>query len=72
MTKIAPVLAVIALGCTPAKPPRWEEGGAPLAIPAARWDRPGEDSIEIRTNGQVLEDGDLIYALDRVDRKSVV
>ncbi|HVR20732.1 MAG TPA: hypothetical protein VMS65_13575 [Polyangiaceae bacterium] len=68
MTKITPVLAVIALGCTPAKPPRWEEGGTPLVTPAARWDRPDEDSIEIRANGQVLEDGDLIYVIDRVGR----
>jgi hypothetical protein len=68
VTKIAPVVALIALGCTPSKPPNWEEGGAPIAIPTARWDRPDEDSIEIRANGQIIEDGDLIYVLDRVGR----
>ena len=68
MRKILLVLALFALGCAPAKPPRWQEGGAPLVIPNARWDRPDEDSVEIRANGQVLEDGDLIYVIDRAGR----
>jgi hypothetical protein len=68
VSKISLVLALFALGCTPAKPPRWQEGGAPLVIPNARWDRPDEDSIEIRANGQVLEGGDLVYVIDRVGR----
>jgi len=68
VTKFLPIVALIALGCAPTKPPRWEEGGAPLVIPHARWDRPDEDPIEIRANGQVLEDGDLVYVVDRVGR----
>jgi len=68
VTKILPVLALIATACAPGKPPRWEEGGAPLAIPNARWDRPDEDPLEIRANGQVVEDGDLLYVVDRVGR----
>ena len=68
MTKILPLLALVALSCTPSKPPRWVEGGAQLVIPAARWDRPGEDPVEIQPNGRVLEDGDLVFVVDRVGR----
>jgi hypothetical protein len=34
----------------------------------ARWDRGSDDVIEIKANGQVLEDGDLLYVIDRVGR----
>ena len=37
-------------------------------IGAARWDRPDDDTIEIRDTGEVLEDGDLIMQVDRVGR----
>jgi hypothetical protein len=60
------LLAVIA-ACTPKPPPRWQEGGAPLVIPHARWDR-GKDSIEITPDGKVLDDGDLIMVVDRAGR----
>jgi hypothetical protein len=66
--RILPLAALLGLSCTPAKPPNWEQGGAALVIPQARWDRPGEDSVEIRANGQVFEDGDLAYYVDRVGR----
>jgi hypothetical protein len=56
------------LGCTPQEPPNWPQGGAALTIAPARWDRGGEDSVEIRADGQVLEDGDLVFVLDRVGR----
>jgi hypothetical protein len=65
---LALLLALLAAGCAPGKPPRWEQGGAPLVIPTARWDRPGEDPVEVRANGQVIEDGDLVYVIDRVGR----
>jgi hypothetical protein len=60
-------LGVGALACTPKPPPRWAEGGAPLLIAPAVWHR-GDDTVEIRENGQVLEDGDLVFVLDRVGR----
>ncbi len=71
MTQIplyASLVALVTLSCTPAKPPAWEQGGAQLVIPNARWDRPDEDPVEVRANGQVLEDGDLVYVIDRVGR----
>ncbi len=60
--------ALFALGCTPNPPVRWETGGAPLMIAPARWDRAGDDSIEITRDGQVLEDGDLLFVIDRAGR----
>lgn len=56
-------------GCSPAKPPRWVEGGAPLALGAATWDRGGgADAVELRENGHVLIDGELVFVIDRVGR----
>jgi hypothetical protein len=61
------LLAAGALGCTAAPPPRWAEGGARLVLPQARWNR-GGDNIEIKPNGYVYEDGDLVFVVDRVGR----
>ena len=63
---IASVLALSA--CAPNPPPRWETGGAPLLLAPARWDRPDDDSIEITKDGKVLEDGDLLFVIDRAGR----
>jgi hypothetical protein len=54
--------------CAPKAPPRWAEGGAQLAIPQARWDRPDDDPIEIHPDGKVMEGGSLKFVLDRVGR----
>lgn len=63
-------LGAVALGsiaCTPDPPPRWQEGGAPLVIPEARWER--EDEIfEIAKDGRVFEDGDHVYTIDVAGR----
>jgi hypothetical protein len=61
-------LALVTLGCAPNPPARWQEGGTPLVIPAARWDRPGDDPIEIRPDGKVLDDGDLVLVVDTAGR----
>jgi hypothetical protein len=57
-----------ALGCAPDQPPRWAEGGTPLVLAPARWNRGGNDPIELRPDGKVLEDGRLIFMVDRVGR----
>jgi hypothetical protein len=62
------LFAWLVVGCTPREPPRWAEGGAVLAIPSARWSRPDDDLVEIQPNGHVLEDGDLVFVIDRVGR----
>jgi hypothetical protein len=61
-------LGLSVLACAPRNPPRWAEGGAPLAFAAARWDREGGDPVELRPDGKVLVDGDLVFVLDRVGR----
>lgn len=62
------VAAIAATACSTTPPPRWEAGGTPLVIAPARWDRPGDDPIEILANGQVLEGGDLLFVIDRAGR----
>src|SRR5688572_13404502 len=62
------LLSLASFGCTPKEPPRWAEGGAPLVIAPARWDRADDDTIEILQNGQVVEDGDPIFLVDRAGR----
>ncbi|HEV8245436.1 MAG TPA: hypothetical protein VGP93_06700 [Polyangiaceae bacterium] len=37
-------------------------------LPSAHWQRDGDDVIEIQPNGHVLEDGDLVWVIDRVGR----
>lgn len=61
-------LALSSAACAPAKPPRWAEGGAPLAFASARWDRESGGAVELRPDGHVLVDGDLLFVLDRVGR----
>jgi hypothetical protein len=60
--------ALLAASCAPNPPPRWVEGGAPLVVTPARWDRGDDDTIEILPNGQVLEDGDPVMLVDRAGR----
>ena len=54
--------------CAPSAPPRWAEGGAPLFIQPAHWERPDDDAVDIKANGQVLEGGHLRFVIDRVGR----
>ena len=62
-------LSLVALSaCTPDAPPRWAEGGAPLAIAPARWERKGDDTVELMADGRVLEGGTLRFVIDRVGR----
>jgi hypothetical protein len=53
--------------CHTSPPPRWAEGGAPLAIGRARWER-GSDTVDVLEDGKVLVDGDHIWTLDRAGR----
>jgi hypothetical protein len=60
-------LGLLLTACRPAPPPRWATGGATLILPHARWHRDG-DVIEIKPSGEILEDGDVIFVVDRVGR----
>jgi hypothetical protein len=67
VSRLAFVLVALA-ACSPKEPPRWPEGGAHLVVPKAVWERGDDDPIEIRENGQVVEDGDVLFVIDRVGR----
>jgi hypothetical protein len=62
------LVATLLLGCTPAAPPRWAEGGAGLALGSARWAREDAGDVELRPDGRVLVNGDLLFVIDRVGR----
>jgi hypothetical protein len=65
---IAALVAVLATACKTTPPPRWEQGGAPLAIGAARWERPKGKPIEILSDGRVFEGRREIFLVDRAGR----
>jgi hypothetical protein len=54
-------------GCTPNPPPRWLDGGARLSFADANWVADGR-AIELRSTGEVTQDGELLWVLDRVGR----
>ena len=62
------LLLALGTGCAPSVPPHWAEGGAPLRIAPARWERPDQDTIELQADGRVLEGGHLRFVIDRVGR----
>jgi len=55
-------------GCAPHAPPRWAEGGVPLLLAPARWQRDDAETVEIQADGRVLEGGTLRFVIDRVGR----
>lgn len=65
---VVAVAGFCSLACSPKPPPRWAEGGAPLVIVPARWDRGDEEPVEILANGQVLEDGEPTMLVDKAGR----
>jgi len=62
------LLLTLLPSCAPSAPPRWAEGGAPLVIAPAQWQRGDEDSVVIQADGRVLEGGKLRFTIDRVGR----
>jgi len=64
----AALLSLILASCAPTAPPRWAEGGVPLVLSPAHWQRNGADPIELKADGSVLEGGTLRFVIDRVGR----
>ena len=62
------ILASLLASCAPSAPPRWAEGGSPLLLAPAHWERGDEDAIDIQADGRVLEGGQLRFVIDRVGR----
>jgi hypothetical protein len=60
--------ALLALSCSRTPPVGWKEGGTPLLVQPARWERSSDDPVEILPDGTVLEDGDPVFTIDRVGR----
>lgn len=54
--------------CQPPPPTYWNEGGARLTIPRASLNQQGADPVEIYPDGRVVQDGEVLYVLDRVGR----
>jgi len=61
------VVALLASSCAAKPPPNWATGGARLGLSAARWTR-SEATVDIRPDGKVLIDGDVVLGLDSAGR----
>jgi hypothetical protein len=59
--------ALAAAGCTPPPPRSWQGGGTALEIPRAQWIL-GEEAVQLLPSGEVMVDGDVEMAIDRVGR----
>jgi hypothetical protein len=61
------LLALVLAACSATPPPRWVEGGSPIEIPRARWQR-GAHVVDIMPDGHVLIDGEHVFSIDRAGR----
>jgi len=55
--------------CASNPPPRWQEGGAHLEVRNASWKR-RESTVELKPNGEVVEDEELVFRVDGSGRVS--
>jgi hypothetical protein len=60
-------IAATAVACSATPPPNWAQGGAPVTLGHASWDR-DDDIFEINPDGTITEDGDVIFQIDQVGR----
>ena len=69
MRRLLPLVfaGLVPLACSARPPANWAQGGSPVDIPRARWDRGGH-VVEIMPEGQVVADGDHLFTLDRAGR----
>ena len=58
---------VLLSGCASTPPSGWQQGGATLVIPRARWVY-GDISLEVAQNGRVIVSGDHWLTIDRAGR----
>lgn len=61
------ILSLLCFGCSTAPPKGWQQGGAPLTIPRARWVN-GDTLVDIDAEGRVLIGGRHAYTVDRAGR----
>lgn len=62
------VCGYFAMGCSSTPPARFKEGGAPLAIDRARWERGDDHVVDLMPDGRVLFDGVVQYHVDIAGR----
>jgi hypothetical protein len=67
--RTAAFVALLGISCASGPTPRWEQGGAPIALVAAYWSD-DESTVEIHPSGEVREDDQLLFKLDRKGRIS--
>lgn len=56
------------VSCSHPPPPHWAEGGTPLRIAIAHWDRADDEPVEMDAQGRVFEGAVLRFVVDRVGR----
>jgi len=61
-------LLPVAVACTPTPPPFWAQGGAPLDLIDAVWERNSGEPVTVSTDGRVERDGDLLFQFDAAGR----
>jgi hypothetical protein len=70
MRTLAAGAAALALGvaCSNTPPPRWEEGGAHLALGQALWRTGDGVVVQVMPDGKVVADGDELFTVDAAGR----
>ncbi|MFO0660831.1 MAG: hypothetical protein U0165_13505 [Polyangiaceae bacterium] len=59
--------SLLASACSASPPIHWAEGGSPVVLSRARWDRP-DGPIDVLDDGRVLVGGSHVWTIDRVGR----
>lgn len=68
VSALSVTLGLSLVACAPSPPPGWDQGGAPLVVTEAHWARVDKDAVHVTPDGRLLEDGDVVFQIDRVGR----
>lgn len=60
--------SLLVVGCSTQPPAKWAEGGAPLVMTQATWERPYAPVVELLSDGRVFVGGDLFWTVDGAGR----
>lgn len=59
--------ATVSTGCSQTPPPKWQQGGAPIVLQPAVWERQTH-FVQVQNNGHVILNDRLMFVLDRNGR----